>query len=522
MTCIDFYSGIGGWTLGMKLSNIDHIKSFEWNIDSNTTHNINFETNNKEIDIRKLDFKTLPKTGSIDFIVGSPPCTQFSYSNKGGSGNIQDGLIDMYQFLKVVDYLKPKYWAMENVPRVKKILEKVLNEDIKFKKFKKLFNYLEVVDFSDYGLPQKRKRMIGGNFPHKLFKSYKNKTNEKTLGDILKSINNKTIIDPTYNYKLSKTKLSDNIKEDFLNNDELRINRESKQYHTVYNLMSFPERLDKPSRTITSTCTRVSRESLVIEDKNKFRRLTVRERAILMGFPITFQFYGKTFTSKLKMIGNAIPPVITYYIFQSMLEIPVEKLILIENVNIYNHKIPTTPIPVTNPDKLKFKYRDVRSFRMCIPDYRFGSGVRFELSNSFLDTTCEWKIRFFYGSSKQINEVYFTNKNHKKILKILKKQGINLESEIKKISNYANTISSCNLQKRWAHKSLKYTHPFSVLDKISKLGINIKRCLLKTEISDSEFNSLVGENLNSKLFQNKALVISGIILGHVFNKSIKK
>ena len=63
MTCIDFYSGIGGWTLGMKLSNIDHIKSFEWNIDSNTTHNINFETNNKEIDIRKLDFKHYLKLG---------------------------------------------------------------------------------------------------------------------------------------------------------------------------------------------------------------------------------------------------------------------------------------------------------------------------------------------------------------------------------------------------------------------------------------------------------------------------
>ena len=30
--------------------------------------------------------------------------------------------------------------------------------------------------------------------------------------------------------------------------------------------MSFPDILDKPSRTITSTCTRVSRESIIVKE----------------------------------------------------------------------------------------------------------------------------------------------------------------------------------------------------------------------------------------------------------------
>ena len=284
MKCIDLYSGIGGWTLGMKLNGIEHIKSFEWNKDSNLTHNLNFGTDNQEIDIRKLDFySSLPEVGSIDFVVGSPPCTQFSYSNKGGGGDIQDGLIDMYQFLCVVEYLKPKYWAMENVPRVKKILEKVLVEDEKFKRFKKMFNYLEVVDSSEYGTPQKRKRMIAGNFPFELFDAYKSKTESKTLGDVIKALSKETVIDPIYGYSISKDELTDHIKEEVLSFEELRINREAKSYHPVYNGMSFPERLDRPSRTITSTCTRVSRESLIIKQDNGFRRLTVRERGALMG-----------------------------------------------------------------------------------------------------------------------------------------------------------------------------------------------------------------------------------------------
>ena len=51
MNCIDFYSGIGGWTLGMKLNGIEHIKSFEWNKDSNYTHNMNFGTNTALIEV---------------------------------------------------------------------------------------------------------------------------------------------------------------------------------------------------------------------------------------------------------------------------------------------------------------------------------------------------------------------------------------------------------------------------------------------------------------------------------------
>ncbi|MCR9155002.1 MAG: DNA cytosine methyltransferase [Bacteroidetes bacterium] len=522
MNCIDLYSGIGGWTLGMKLNGIEHIKSFEWNKDSNLTHNLNFGTNTREIDIRKLDFYTsLPEVGSIDFVVGSPPCTQFSYANKGGGGDIQDGLIDMYQFLSVVEYLKPKYWAMENVPRVKNILQKVLNEDAKFKRFKKLFNYIEVVDSSEYGAPQKRKRMIAGNFPFELFEAYKSKTEAKTLGDVLEALSNKDVIDPIYGYSIPKSELTDHITEEVLNFEELRINKESKTYHPIYNGMSFPERLDKPSRTITSTCTRVSRESLVIQNGIGFRRLTVRERGTLMGFPVTYQFYGKSYNSKLKMIGNAIPPILTYYIFQSMLEVPSGKLTLIHETNKYHHESPSFKTPHTPPDKVKFKYKESRSFRLAIPEYRFGSGVRFELSNKFNKENCLWSIKFFYGSSTKIMEVKFNNKRYDKTIQLIKSQNIDITPFIDNIISYSKELSSSELQKRWTHKSKELTHPYEAIDNLSKLGLKIKKRLNGLKINDSEFSSIVGENLNSKLFDHKELILSGIILGYNFNNNIR-
>ncbi|MDB4728566.1 DNA cytosine methyltransferase, partial [Saprospiraceae bacterium] len=101
MNSIDLYSGIGGWTLGMKLSNINNVASYEWWHEANQTHNFNFNTNHKEIDIRKIDVNSLSFGENIDFVVGSPPCTQFSYANKGGNGDIADGLLDIYKFLEI-------------------------------------------------------------------------------------------------------------------------------------------------------------------------------------------------------------------------------------------------------------------------------------------------------------------------------------------------------------------------------------------------------------------------------------
>ena len=153
MNAIDLYSGIGGWTMGMKLSGINNVASYEWWHEANLTHNLNFKTNHEEIDIRKINPKELDFGKTIDFVVGSPPCTQFSYANKGGNGDINDGLVDIRKFLDIVEHLNPKYWAMENVPRVAGILEKELEFGGSLVRYKKLVKTIMIVDSADYGVP---------------------------------------------------------------------------------------------------------------------------------------------------------------------------------------------------------------------------------------------------------------------------------------------------------------------------------------------------------------------------------
>ena len=513
MKCIDLYSGIGGWTLGMKLSGIENTYSFEWNKESNQTHNENFGTSIKETNVRELEITDLPLPKDVDFIVGSPPCTQFSFSNRGGGGDIQDGLIDIYKFLSVVEYLKPKYWVMENVPRVKSIIEFLTENDPKFKKFKKLISFNEIVNTYEYGVPQKRKRMICGNFPFKLFNSYKSRIKSKNLGDVIVSLSKEKVVDINYNYKILNTKLTDHNKEKYLDPEEERINKENKTHHPIYNGMSFPDSLEKPSRTITSTCTRVSRESIIVEDTDRFRRLTLREKSSIQGFPITFQFYGKNFSSKQKMIGNSIPPILTYYLFQSMLETPISKLTLVENVKSYLHEIPKSKPPNTPNIIPKKKYRPDRSFKFSIKGLRFGSGIRFEFSNS--RDKKNWSVKFYYGNSKKINELLLGKKTLKLIKKNFSFNKKNLFVEHESLLN----LNSKKLQKSWSNLSEEYDN-FKVLDSIGIVSDRVVKSI-NIPIDKELLTTLLKSPYNKKLDSLQKQVISGIYVGSLININIK-
>jgi len=520
-SAIDLYSGIGGWTLGMKLSGIDNKASFEWWNEANQTHNLNFETNHKEINIRKINVSDdLKFDQKIDFVVGSPPCTQFSLANRGGNGNIEDGLIDIYKFLETVEYLKPKYWAMENVPRVAKILEKELN-DGSLIRFRNLVKVIKVVDSAEYGTPQNRKRMIAGDFPDELFDSYKSKIKKITLGDVLTSLSRDTIIDPNYGYQIRKDEVTELEDEVNLTVDEERINRDAKTFHPIYNKMAFPDKMDRPSRTITATCTRVSRESIIIpNNKGGYRRLNVRERGVVQGFPITYQFYGRTLNSKFKMIGNAVPPILTYYIFQSMLEIPVSK-VKSPMHSKYSHKRPSFKAYKSNLGLPKRKYPANRKFQFSVPNLRYGSGVRFELSNNPKSNSFDWSFKFYYGNSKNIKQILLDDSITKSLSPILNTSRNEIFTEsVNKISNEYNDFSSHRLQEIWTSIESNY----EVFEFLDKVGRYIDQILKEADLEGFNSNliaSIVNEN-NNKLNQNKESILAGFYFLSDLNQKVLK
>ena len=530
MKAIDLYSGIGGWALGLKMSGIEVISSYEWWKEANETHNKNFGTSHKEKDIRKLDLKNdLPDPCEVDFVVGSPPCTQFSYANRGGNGDLADGLIDIRKFLQVVDYLQPKYWAMENVPRVAGILRSEIQEGGSLSEFKHLFEgengTIEVYDSSDFGVAQKRKRMIAGRFPRKLFEAYRETTPTRNLRDIVEGLAENEVYDPIYGHKISK--LTDQILETPLTHEEERINMDAKSYHPVYNKMSFPDLLDRPSRTVTALCTRVSRESIIISVKDGFRRLTVRERGCIQSFPADYQFFSNSYGGKLKMIGNAVPPLLTYYLSQSMLETMPDKILAPKSEG----KI------INNPDDLpKFfepdfegsRFQWNRSFRLAIPGLRFGSGVRFELRNDCNkdDGKTFWWINFYYGNSKKIKQLALDKERFNIIWDSLLFLDINLEEKLNNYIDFIKHLDFDGLQENWTNKDRSKNSPIMLVDSIGRFSKDMIDELKQYDVFKYsklvELTKLIlrngnGELDNKKLVDYPEIILSGILIGSIFN-----
>lgn len=533
MRAIDLYSGVGGWSLGLRLAGIEVVASYErWGAANET----NFKNNLHQaqtVDIRRLTFAELPE--DIDVVVGSPPCTQFSFSNRGGSGDLDDGLEDIIRFLSIVDHLRPTAWAMENVPRVAPIIRKELLEGGRLHQFSHLGLEPHVVNMEDFGVPQRRRRCIAGNFDFSLLQSYSSKTPRRTLGQVVAALAADPVIDPLYGIKIPQGDLLDHEAEAALNLEEVRINRAAKVTHPVYNSMPFPDPLDRSVRTITATCTRVSRESIIIKAPNApetFRRLTVRERASLQGFPITFQFYGGSYAQKLRMVGNAIPPAFSFLVAKAFMGQCSEDLPTLPSAAL-GLKAPTPPPVKTVPDQPGATYPITRNFRFAITSLRLKSGVRFELVNLVAIDHAAWRVAFWFGTSKSIQTLPLDEHQYRDLFAELPASVTEAcSAPLARLVDFIRGADIKNMQTLWSHQGPGETRAFMLLDELSEVGGLVKAALVphdaaaKAAITGAlarAFGAQLGDTPGvPKLFRNAPLILAGLLIGSLANLELAK
>ena len=164
---LELFSGIGACSKALERLNIPHeivdsveidkyaVKSF------NAVHGTNFEPQ----DITKWD-----KDIKVDLIMHGSPCQDFSIAGLGKGGDKDSGTRSslMYETLRIVEKLKPKYVIWENV---KNLLSKkhrhnfdsylAAMEELGYK------NFYKVLNAKDYGIPQNRERVFTVSFIEK-------------------------------------------------------------------------------------------------------------------------------------------------------------------------------------------------------------------------------------------------------------------------------------------------------------------------------------------------------------------
>lgn len=157
---LELFGGIGAFTLAMRRVGIpfevvDYVEIDKFACKS---YNAMYGTNFEPQDICEWD-----KDIKADFIMHGSPCQDFSVAGKGAGGDEGSGTRSslMYETIRIVKKIRPKYVLWENVKNVTGKKHRH-NFDKYLVQLEQLGynNYYEIINAKHFGVPQNRERIF--------------------------------------------------------------------------------------------------------------------------------------------------------------------------------------------------------------------------------------------------------------------------------------------------------------------------------------------------------------------------
>lgn len=158
-TVVSLFSGGGGLDLGFINAGYEILWAIDNNQNAVNTYKKNIGDHIKCADITKEDIDLIPKA---DVVIGGPPCQSFSLA---GMRNVEDARGQLiWHYMRIIEKLEPKAFVFENVTGL--LSAKNSNKEKIVDLLKKAFQdigysvEMSILNAADYGVPQKRKRVI--------------------------------------------------------------------------------------------------------------------------------------------------------------------------------------------------------------------------------------------------------------------------------------------------------------------------------------------------------------------------
>lgn len=427
LTVADFFCGAGGFSEGFRQKGFEVIFALDNWQPAVLTHKFN-HPNCKTICMNILELDTPEKIDhyvpNVDVIIGGPPCVSFSGSNRAGKADKSLGIKLIESYLRIIAWKKKtsnlKYWILENVPNASNYIKDVYTWDelnLPGKGPDLVFNQKSILNAAEYGTPQARKRFFGGNFPLPE-PIIKNKFNFKKLKNIQDSLTNPLgkrnkhkIQDPNYDFSIDSSLLTDHFYDTQVADYEWKRAKRLKVDHGFMGKMSFPEDVNRPSRTVMATRSASTRESMIFSAKNEknenigYRLPTIREVASLMSFPITYQFNVKGEESKYRLVGNAV----CVKISAALAEVILKKEELVVDNKFKPDIIKKTIYDLTGTKRKIKAQKNKRynaKFAQHIPTLKIKS-FRIDLTNiesNFKEREIKWTCILHHGTGKKASK----------------------------------------------------------------------------------------------------------------------
>lgn len=353
---IDLFSGCGGVSCGLTAAGFKVKAAVEIEDSAVNTYlgypplaHVNVLHGSQNGDICRLTGREILKASGLKendiyLLAGCPPCQNFSRQNPNNAQKpVEERKKLLFEFLRIIEEIKPPFILMENVPGIKTDSNKViLNEFLT--RLKKHYTVIDgVLNAADYGVPQLRKRFVLHAVRHDIHKELTDcsfsfglpqathsgkgvagllpwKTVREAIDDLPQIGAGATYPDDGHIHNHKCADLSEkNIRriqairanggsrsglpDDLVLECHKKLNEDGTVFaghKDVYGIMD----ADKPSPTMTGGCLCYSkgRYGHYAQD----RAISVREAARLQTFPDDFIF-SDSLTAAALQIGNAVP-----------------------------------------------------------------------------------------------------------------------------------------------------------------------------------------------------------------------
>ena len=330
---VDLFAGGGGLTVGLKRAGFVVVAAVEVEGHAYST----YKSNHPEVfaykqDIRTIDGENLLRhspTGKIDLLAGCPPCQGFtSLTRKYRRNDPRNELIR--EMARIVRETAPQVVMMENVPglidRGRLLFEEFVDE-------LSAIGYVcewKVLQAADYGVPQNRRRLVflagkGFKIPLPVATHSRNGNSGlkawRTLRDVIGHMAEPVRLSEalskggaqSFHWHVVRDMNSQNIRrlryvKPGLGRNRLPIDLRpdchkscDDGFRNVYGRMVW----DAISPTITGGCTTLSKGRF--GHPEKVRTISVREAALIQGFPSDYIIDTPCMGPACDIVGNALP-----------------------------------------------------------------------------------------------------------------------------------------------------------------------------------------------------------------------
>ena len=354
ISVVSLFSGGGGLDLGFIAEGYRIIWAIDNNKNATDTYKANIGDHIICEDLNKIDLSQIPHA---DVVIGGPPCQSFSLAGKRNVEDERGQLV--WRYIHIIEHVQPKAFVFENVTGLlsaknaqgEKIIELL---KIAFKEIGYTIQQ-QVMNAADYGVPQRRKRVIIVGLQNGVFEfpkpTHSEEGNglkryvsvEEALGDLPEAISDENgvveYLMPANNEYQNQVRRNVPISEHFIPKMS-----ELDEYIIQYvkpggNYMDIPTEVkssrirrlqrdgghttcygrldpDKPSYTIN---TYFNRPNVGCNIHYKADRLiTVREALRLQSFPDDYKIVSSSKQGRNLIVGNAVPPMLAQIIARQL------------------------------------------------------------------------------------------------------------------------------------------------------------------------------------------------------------